>query len=90
MKKLTTLTLITLSAISFNSCGGGTCADTTQLLAIDARCNANNDMSNYTPLQTGDIITRDEDNTTINILHNQENEKFACVESGKASVIRGV
>jgi hypothetical protein len=89
MKKLTTLTLITLTAITFNSCGAESCA-TAQVLAIDAVCNANNDITDYTLLQTGDIISKDEDNTTINILHNQENEKFACVESGSASVIRAI
>jgi hypothetical protein len=87
MKKLTTITLLTLTAITFNSCGGESCA-TAQVLAIDAVCNANNDITDYTPLQTGDIITKDEDNTTINILHNQENQKFACMESGSASIMR--
>jgi len=76
--------------MALSSCGGSSCETTTQILAIDAQCNIANDISSYTPLQSGDIISKDEENTTINILHDQSNNKVACVESGGASIIRGV
>jgi len=91
MKTTTQLTLLILALITFNSCGGGgSCPTTTQVLAIDAQCNAINDLSQYTPLQSGDIITKEEDNTLISIFHDQDNNKVVCIESGKASIIRGV
>jgi len=89
MKTTTQLTLLILALITFNSCGGGSCPATTQVLAINAHCNINNDMSQYTPLQSGDIITKEEDNTLISIFHDQDNNKVVCIESGKASIIRG-
>lgn len=68
-------------------CGGGSCPST-EVLAINAVCNVDNDVSSYAPLQSGDIITKDEDNTTVNIFHDQDNQKVICIESGKASIIR--
>jgi len=90
MKKIITLTLITLSSMALSSCGGGSCPTTTQVLALDAICNDANDMSNYTPIQSGDIITQEMEDTVINVLHNQDNQKVACLKSGQASIIRAI
>jgi len=82
---------MTLFSMAFNSCGGGsTCASSVAVLAIDAQCNVANDLGSYTALQSGDVVSKEEENTTINIFHNQENQKVVCIESGKASIIRGV
>ncbi|MEA2029920.1 MAG: hypothetical protein U9N49_13250 [Campylobacterota bacterium] len=62
--------------------------DQLQTISIDALCNEENDISAYTPLQSADVVTKEEDNTTINIIHNQENQKVVCIEHGKASILR--
>jgi len=90
MKTVTKLTLLTFTAVAMNSCGGGSCPATTQVLAINTLCNATDDTTAYTPLQSGDIISKEEEDTIIHILHDQDNQKFACIASGKASIIRGV
>jgi|GEM_PF-1087317 len=91
MKNLRVLTIIAFIFIfaMFNNCGGGSC-DTTQVVAIDAPCNDNNDFSNYIPIQSGDIVAQEEENTIINIIHNEDNEKSICVESGKANIFRPI
>ncbi|MBN2824073.1 MAG: hypothetical protein JXQ76_02025 [Campylobacterales bacterium] len=89
--KTIALSLLIGMFVAFNNCGGGTCSATTQVLALDAVCTNNvADMDSYIPLQSGDIITREEENTVVNIFHNQDNEKVGCVVSGSASIIRAI
>jgi len=59
-----------------------------QTITIDAICNESNGITNYTPLLSGDIVSKKEDNTTIQIFHSQDNEKLACVEYGSATILR--
>ncbi|KIM12235.1 MAG: hypothetical protein KU38_04925 [Sulfurovum sp. FS08-3] len=87
MKRLITLTLL---AFALGSCGGQSCPNSVEVLAIDALCNESDDTALYTPLQKGDIVTKEEEESIVHILHNQNNEKFICIERGKASIIRGV
>jgi hypothetical protein len=81
-------TLLIAGIVGLSSCGGGGSCPTTEVLAIEATCSANHDLSSYISLQSGDIITKEELNTTINIFHDQDNQKVVCIESGKASIIR--
>jgi len=89
MKTIIKLSLISLTLIALSSCGGGgSCPDSTHVLALDVQCNANNDLSTYIALQSGDIVSKEETNTTINIFHDQNNAKVACIQSGRAVIIR--
>jgi len=97
MKRITVLTLMTLVTLSFTSCGkkGGysTITDDNigyqlQTIPLEAQCNDSNDMSHYTALQSGDILSKEDNNTLIKIFHAQDNKKVSCVVSGKASIIR--
>lgn len=94
MKNIRMLTLISFFAmlILFNNCGGSSSCDvTTEVVAVDTVCNDDRDaIASYIPLYSGDIVTRDEENTVIKIYHNQDNERVACVVSGQASIIRAL
>jgi len=58
--------------------------------AIDAICNESNDITNYTLLISGDIISKEDENTTVQIFHNQHDEKVVCISWGRASIIRHI
>jgi len=61
-----------------------------QTIAIDAICNDSNDIANYTPLLSGDIISKEDENTTIQIFHSQDDGKVVCVSWGRAGILREV
>lgn len=89
---ITKLTFLALIALAFTGCGNdshfysGDNSSSTQIIATN--CDVD-DINQYTPLQSGDIISKEQNNTVVKIFHfAQNNQKFICVESGKVSVVR--
>ncbi|KIM07312.1 MAG: hypothetical protein KU28_06765 [Sulfurovum sp. PC08-66] len=74
--------------IALGSCGGESCPNSVEVLAIDALCNESDDTALYMLLQKGDIVTKEEEGSIVHILHTHDDEKFICIESGKASILR--
>jgi len=105
---------ISLIALFFSACGGGSgdtleggnnIADSNTTVSITAKraivdCNNSNsdiginDCGNedtpdyYTCLESNDTIIKDNNNTTIQILHDIDDNKKVCVQSGSAYVLK--
>jgi len=60
----------------------------TQIISIDKLCNPSNITDDYIPLQEGDTITKNENNTIVSIFQDQNNVRKVCLKYGKASIIR--
>lgn len=80
--------------LMLNSCGGnnshfesdnGSVALPTNVSI--AQCNTD-DLSQYTPLQSGDIVSKEQNDTIVTIVHNQDNQKFVCITQGSATITR--
>ncbi len=68
--------------------GCGTSTAESFPVSVDTYCDENGDTTAYTRLRSGDVITRASDDTIVAIYHNQDNEKFICLESGSATILR--
>lgn len=102
--KTTHLLLITLTTISFVACGStnntttatptptSTPAvvnqDSFEKINIDVNCTSPDTITNYISLKSGDQIIQDETDSNVTILHDQEDVKKVCLESGKAHIKR--
>ena len=92
---------LVVTAMVLSACGGGGGGGTTttptgttptphtesNTIAI-VSCGTDSAIASYTPAQSGDVIEKDQENTDIQIYHSQENEKFVCVQNGKAHIVR--
>ena len=88
-----TLTLLILA--SFTACGGGSddasFKNSETMIDIDTNCTVSptqTDIDTYIPVYSGDVIVKDDDNTTISIYHDINNTKKVCLVSGLAHIIR--
>jgi len=84
-----------LEVLRVNSCGSSVSCDTATAvlganISIDVVCNDTDSIDGYITLQTGDIIIKNEENTEITIYHDEDNQKVVCLDSGSASINRGV
>ena len=88
MKKYLTY-MITLAVIlGFTACGGGDAAfEGTSVEVSIVTCDSGT-IDTYTQLQSGDVIIKDEDNTTINTYHDIDGNKKICVDTGSAHIVR--
>ena len=43
---------------------------------------------NYITLQTNDTLVKDDNNTTVKIIHDSNNTKQVCIVTGSAHIIR--
>ena len=59
-------------------------------ILIDSICDGKNAIEDYTLLQKGDMVAKEDDNTTITFYHNQDGQKVACVNYGTAFILREV
>ncbi len=85
MKRFTIKTALALTAVlGLNNCGSGGGGSTS--IAIDTYCTDKSDIASYTHLHSGDIITKGSEDTVVKIYHNQNKEKFVCIESGSATI----
>jgi hypothetical protein len=98
-KRILINTLIATSiTIGLTACGGGggggsdaSFADAETLIPIDVNCTANPtqlDIDSYITLNSGDVIVKDEENTTISTYHDIDGNKKVCRVTGSAHIIR--
>lgn len=84
MKNIYKLTIIALITLLFSACGneGDGKFDTGNSKIIISNCET------YTTVQAGDLLVKDDDNTSIKIIHNIDDSKEVCVLTGSAHFIR--
>lgn len=84
MKNIYKLILVPLITLLFSACGdegeGKFDTGTTQINITNCET--------YITLQEGDLLVKDNDNTSIKIIHNINNTKQVCVRTGSAHLIR--
>ena len=89
MKKYLMIIIALSSTVFFTACGGGGTSDgggSTQITV--AACETPDVIANYTLLQSGDTIVKDEASTVINTFHDVDGNKRICVSSGSAHILR--
>ncbi len=90
MRNILYITILTLITIIFTSCGNSDSTNTTvqteisHVIVLITDCYENNPVN----LQTDDTIVKDEDGTTITILHKDDDTKTVCVDNGSAHIVR--
>lgn len=75
---------VTITAIFlFSACGDGKGDfDTGDQKITIAECEI------YTAVQENDLLVKDEDNTTVKVIHDANNTKKICVLKGSAHIVR--
>ncbi len=99
----TTYLLITLLGIliAMSGCGntvnGFNKSNTTvpteensEKIQIETKCTTPLVLSTYVELQSGDTLINDEENTSVTLYHDENNEKLVCLNSGKAHIKRAI
>lgn len=95
MKKIFLIAKTVFLALLLSACGGGggsdasfesgnTTNNSTKIQIVD--CNT---PPVYTSIQTGDVLVKETTPTTVNIVHDSNNNKEVCVSSGMAHLLRG-
>ena len=93
MKVIRTL-LLSITAISFIACGGGDNkvegfdGNSYEEITISKACTTPATIADYIELKSGDQIVKDNENTSITILHDENNIKKVCLKSGTAHINR--
>lgn len=97
MKKIITLTITTFITIGLTACGSSgsyqtEIKDDTQQekITIDSQCTDDTDVANYTPLEKGDEVVPDNNDTVVTFYHNEENQKVVCLVQGSAYILRDI
>ncbi len=62
--------------------------DSFEKIDIDANCTSPDTLTDYISLKSGDQIIQDETDSNVTILHDQEDVKKVCLQSGKAHIKR--
>ncbi len=94
MKNIIKIALLGAVIIGFNACGSSIDCDTNVVaiagttVAIDVVCNDTDTIDGYIPLQSGDVIIKEEENTEITMYHDEDNQKVICINSGSAYIAR--
>ena len=88
MKNIIYLVASVLIAISFNACGSSSSSTSTIQIPIDVNCTTPATINTYIPLQSGDSIVPQEDNTTVSTYHDINGTKRVCLVSGSAYIER--
>lgn len=90
MKKIITCISVIAAISFFTACSGGGDANyggtSTKVTIVD--CNSSLVISDYTTLESGDTIIKDEDNTTVSTYHDIDGNKTICILSGSAYILR--
>lgn len=85
MKKIVLIISTISLALLFSACGGGDGEgnfDTGQQKIDITSCET------YTTIQTNDLLVKDDENTTVKIVHDSNSTKTICVVTGSAHLIR--
>ena len=62
--------------------------DLFEKISIDVNCTSPDTVSDYITLRSADQIIKDEEDSNITILHDQEGIKKVCLQSGKVHIQR--
>ena len=94
---------MTLITISFIACGDNSTnsisnannnttepvdEDLFEKISIDVNCTSPDNIIDYITLRSGDQLIKDEEDSNITILHDQERVKKVCLQSGKVHIRR--
>lgn len=90
------IVLSAIVTISFTACGGGSSdnhvegfnGNSYEEIAIDVVCTDPDTPDAYIVLKSGDQIIKDEEDSNITILHDENGLKKVCLDSGKAHINR--
>ena len=86
--------------MSFNACGEGNGKSSKSqtnstnkhqkknAVILIKSCDVSSDITDYTKLESGNVIKKDIENTVIKVYHNTSNKKWVCTKEGKASLVR--
>ena len=85
--------LLSLITISFIACGGGNLVEgfngnSYEEINISSVCTSPDTIDEYITLKSGDQIVKDEEETKISILHDENNLKKVCLKYGIAHINR--
>ena len=85
MMKRIYIVLSSIIVLIFTACGdnGDGKFDTGLEKVIVVTCS-----NGFTTIDEGDILAKDEDNTVIQIVHDSNNTKKVCVDTGSAHIIK--
>lgn len=88
--KYLTYFLVTLGALTFTACGSGDAdfSGTSGSTVSIVDCNSSTVVTDYTPLQSADVVVQDDNNTIVNTYHDIDGNKRICVDSGSAHIVR--
>ena len=92
-KVINTVLMLTTS-ISFMACGGGSNTvegfdgNSYEKINISKVCTTPDTVSDYIELKSGDQIVKDDEGTTVSILHDENGLKNICLKSGTAHINR--
>ena len=80
--------------MSFMACGGGSntvegfSGNSYEEINIEKSCTIPDKVDEYIMLKSGDQIVKDDEGTKISILHDENNIKKICLNSGTAHINR--
>ena len=83
--------LITLSTVSFTACSDGEVYFQNTSIIIDTDCVVDpdfDDISTYITIYSGDVIVKEDMNSSISTYHDITGHKSVCRISGKSYIIR--
>ena len=84
---------ILIITTSFVACGEGDASFSGPETTVDItiQCKESNittaDIADYITLNSGDVIVKDDDNTTVSIYHDTNGTKKICLVSGTAHIL---
>lgn len=91
-KRIITVVVFLVISISFSACGGGGGSSSFEggqtIIQIDVNCTTPATINTYIPLQSGDTIVKNDDNSSIEIYHDVDGIKKVCIVSGSAQIVR--
>ena len=92
MKKIHLILNTTLIALLLSACGGGgggssdASFDSGNTKISIVNCDTTNPV--YTDIVSGDLLVKDDDNTEVTIIHDNNGNKKVCITIGSAHLLR--
>jgi len=93
-KNIIKVAMLSLLTLGFSACGGGSDAsfeNSETIIPVTIDCVTtpdSNDIATYITLSSGDVIVKDDDNTSVSIYHDINGTKKICLEYGVAHIVK--